>query len=239
MHGLILAGGEGSRLARDGIATPKPLAAVAGEPQVVRLARIFGGFGAGSLTVMVRAEFAGEVGSALDAAGLQGWRVRPCTTPSSLHTLAEGLLEIPQGPVFCSMVDTIMPPADWLRVWNATEAQLTAGAELVLTVTGYVDDEAPLWVRRDRSGRVLALGKEPVSPPCVSGGVYGLSAAARAWAATEVAAGASRMRSFLGSTVDRGARVVTVDVPRIIDLDRGRDLEAARHWVDSWEAKAR
>jgi hypothetical protein len=136
------------------------------------------------------------------------------------------------------MVDTIMPPADWLRVWNATETQLAAGAELVLTVTGYVDDEAPLWVRRDRSGRALAVGKEPVSPPCVSGGVYGLSTAARTWAAQEVAAGASRMRAFLASTVERGASVATVEVPRIIDLDRGRDLETACRWVDSWEAKA-
>jgi choline kinase len=235
MHGLILAGGEGSRLAADGIATPKPLALVGGEPQIVRLVRVFGSFGPRSLTVMVRAEFADPVRSALTEAGLAGWRVRPCTTPSSLHTLVEGLLEIPAGPVFCSMVDTVMPAADWRRVWSTTEASLAGGDALVLTVTGYVDDEAPLWVRRDPSGRALVVGKEPVSPPCVSGGVYGLSPSAREWAAQVVTAGSARMRSFLASTVDRGVRVVTVEVPRIIDLDRGRDLETARHWVDSWE----
>ena len=128
MHGLILAGGEGSRLVADGIVAPKPLAEVGGEPQVVRLARSLVRLGAQSLTVMVRAEFADRVRQALSAAGLTGWRVEACTTPSSLHTLAAGLAEIPQGPVFCSMVDTVMPAADWTRVWKATETALGSSA---------------------------------------------------------------------------------------------------------------
>ncbi len=37
MHGLILAGGEGSRLAREGVAEPKVTVPIAGRSQLVRL----------------------------------------------------------------------------------------------------------------------------------------------------------------------------------------------------------
>jgi hypothetical protein len=211
---------------------------VAGEPQIVRLVRTLGALGCRSLTLMVRSEFAGQVRSVLGTAGVSGWRVVPCTTPSSLHTLAAGLAEVPAGPVFCTMVDTVMTEADWHRVWTATQAALTAGAELALAVTGFVDDESPVWVRRDQAGLAVSIGNEPVSPPCVSGGVYGLSIGARRLAAEAVAGGASRMRAFLRAAVERGGRVATVEVQRIIDLDRRRDLETASRWVESWEAEA-
>jgi len=37
MQGLILAGGEGSRLVADGVDTPKALVEVAGRPQILNL----------------------------------------------------------------------------------------------------------------------------------------------------------------------------------------------------------
>src|SRR3989454_4573399 len=36
-----------------------------------------------------------------------------CRTPSSLHTLVEGLRVVPAGPGFCSMGGTVMRPDDW------------------------------------------------------------------------------------------------------------------------------
>ena len=233
MHGLILAGGEGTRLAADGIEAPKPLAEVAGEAQVTRLTRTLHRLGAESLTVMVREPFVPEVRSALRDVAATGVRVVPCATPSSLHTLVAGLDQIAPGAVFCTMVDTVMPDPDWGRLWRSTAQALEDGASLVLAVTAYVDDESPLWVRRDAAGRALAVGREPVDPPCVSGGVYGLSAVARQWAAETLASGAERMRAFLASAVERSPRVATVDVARIIDLDRGRDLEQARDWFNT------
>ena len=43
MHGLVLAGGEGSRLAADGVAAPKALVPVGGRPQLLRLVAEFEG----------------------------------------------------------------------------------------------------------------------------------------------------------------------------------------------------
>jgi hypothetical protein len=185
--------------------------------------------GCGQVTVMVRDQFLAAVQSALPAD--PGVRVVGCHTPSSLHTLVEGLALLAPGPVLCTMVDTVMRPADWRNLAAGLQRCLADGDALALAVTPYVDDEAPLWVQRDATGRVLRIGREPVTPPCVTGGVYALSPAARIWAEEALGAGLSRMRAYLQRVVERGERVGTVEVDRILDLDRRQDLEAARRWL--------
>jgi CTP:molybdopterin cytidylyltransferase MocA len=232
MHGLILAGGEGTRLAADGVVIPKALVPLAGQPQVVRLVRILRREGCTSVTVLARAGVAERIRQATRRAGLGPIRVEPCLTPSSLHTLVAGLALVPPGPVLCSMVDTVMPSADWHRLVPAIGRGLADGREIMLAVTGYVDDELPLWVRRDSAGSVIWLGREPVSPACITGGVYGLSPAGRRQAVAAVKRGLERMRHFLAWTVETGHRVGTVEIPRIIDLDRRRDLDQATAWLN-------
>jgi len=231
MHGLILAGGEGSRLAADGVAVPKALIDVAGRPQVVELAGTLTESGCRSVTIMVRAGFVAQVRDAVAGAGLRQVTTESCLTPSSLHTLAAGLGAVPPGAVVCAMVDTVMPRADWSAVVAGIRRGLSRDRAMVLAVTEYVADESPLWVERDAAGDVMRLGPEPVSPPCVTGGVYGLSPAARILAQEAPGQGLERMRHFLRWAVDRGMRVGSVSVPRIIDLDRRDDLEQARAWL--------
>ncbi len=238
MHGLILAGGEGSRLSADGVGVPKPLVQVAGESLVVRLLATLAGLGCETLTCMVRSDLA-EVFRLLDGRRFGApLAVRACRTPSSLHTLAQGLDTIPAGPVFCTMVDSVMPANDWRDVCQATEAALAGGVDAVLAVTPFVDDESPLYARVDGAGFVLGLSDDPVAPPCVTGGVYGLGPAARQEAREAVGQGIQRMRGFLKWLVARGGRVGTVTVPRIIDIDHEADLHLANTWLGSPEAQA-
>ena len=235
MLGLILAGGEGSRLAAGGIAVPKPLVEVAGRPQIVGLLETFAALGCSSLTCAVRADFP-AVRRLLDGRRFGApLTVVTCRTPSSLHTLVEGLRGMAAGPVFCSMVDTVMRPEDWKAVYGAAGRFLEEGAELVLAVTPYVDDESPVYVSRRGDGDVRAVSDEPVTPVCVTGGVYGLSTAARVAAADAVARGVHKMRAFLKGLVAEGRRVAAVEVPRIIDIDRPSDLETANAWLAARE----
>jgi NDP-sugar pyrophosphorylase family protein len=235
VRGLILAGGEGSRLAKAGVSTPKALVPVGGTPQVVRLLRTFARLGCTSVTCLLRE---GIPASLIDAEtprlGIP-CRVHRCHTPSSLHTLIEGLRVLPPGPVFCSMVDTVMPWGDWHRAYTAARDALSSGADALLVVTPYVDDERPLHVHRDASGRAVGIGDEPAIPPCVTGGVYAFGPSARDVAEEALASGLERMRAFLGLLVRRDAAVGTVEVPRIIDLDDLRDLTAANAWQESCE----
>src|SRR2546422_8605479 len=169
MHGLILAGGEGARLAAGGIAVPKPLVEVAGKPQLLRLLETLDALGCDSLTCAIRADLA-DVGPFLDARRFRApLKVMPCRTPSSLHTLAETLPGVPPGPVFCSMVDTVMRWRDWGEVYRQTEARLVEGADAVLAVTSFVGDESPVYVRPEAGGLLPKNGDEAVAPPCGTG----------------------------------------------------------------------
>lgn len=245
MHGLILAGGTGSRLAADGVDGPKAAVAIAGRPQLIRLVGTLSDLGCRTVTCMLRdSADAGGAPTAGTRALLDGLasldtvpvRVVPCRTPSSLHTLVDGLATLPPGDVFCTMVDTVMRKRDWRVVYDAASDLLGNGADAVLAVTPFVDDERPLWVERDTTGIVRRLGDAPVTPPCVTGGVYAFGAAARAEAARARRSGVSRMRGFLARLVDEGARVATVEVTRIVDVDRRQDLEFANAWLGAEDA---
>jgi hypothetical protein len=135
--------------------------------------------------------------------------------------------------VFCSAVDSIMRRRDWRAVYRGAGRHLAAGADAVIAVTPYVDDESPLWVERGDDGFVRRLDSRPVTPPCVTGGVYAFSPHARDEAVAAERDGLHRMRAFLARLVERGARVATVEVPRIIDVDRERDLAVANAWLAS------
>jgi len=216
------------------VLAPKPLVEVAGRPQILRLLETLAELGCESLTCAVRADFR-AVFRLLDGQRFGApFRVIACRTPSSLHTLVEGLAVVPAGAVFCSMVDTVMRPEDWGAVYRATERHLAEGVDMVLAVTPYVDDESPVYVGR-QGDVVRAVGGAPTEPPCVSGGVYGLSAGARRAAADALAHGVHRMRGFLKALVDEGRRLAAVEVARIIDIDRPSDLQTANAWLAARE----
>lgn len=197
----------------------------------MRLLRTFERLGCESLTCMVRADFP-AVFKALDALRFKPPLIlRTCSTPSSAHTLVQGFQFAPPGPVFCSMVDTVMRWSDWTAAYDATAGHLSRGADAVLIVTPFVHDESPLYVARDREGWARSLGGAPGTDARVSGGVYGFGPAARDAARDALADGVQRMRGFLQRLIADGARVATVDVAQIIDVDRRSDWELAKTFM--------
>jgi NDP-sugar pyrophosphorylase family protein len=244
VHGLILAGGEGSRLAADGVTTPKALVPVAGRPQLERLVAQFAALGCPSVTCLVRDDVAPLVDPAAlgAAAGRVPVAVVPCRTPSSLHTLVAGLAAAPAGPVLASMVDTVMAPDDWRRVFDAARATLGGGADALLALTPDPGgDDAPLRVRvaGDRVTRVGGPAADyPERPVLITGGVYALAPSARVRAGALLAAGGERMRMFLAALVEAGADVRAATVPRILDMDHRRDMEAADAYAAGWRGTA-
>jgi NDP-sugar pyrophosphorylase family protein len=204
---------------------------VGGKPQIVRQIETLAMLGCSGITCMVRDDYPEAQDAVLDRSWKVPVDVCMCHTPSSLHTLAEGLGQTGEGAVFATMVDTVMRADDWRTAYAGSASALEKGADLALVVTPFVDDEAALWVRRDQAGRVTSLGKEPVDPPCVTGGVYALRPGIGPLASAAVKSGMHRMRAFLSDLVEKGLVVQSVEVPRVIDLDRPEDLAAANAWL--------
>jgi GTP:adenosylcobinamide-phosphate guanylyltransferase len=238
-HGLVLAGGEGSRLRADGISVPKALVEVAGRPQARRVLEALTSVGCVSLTCAARDDVPGLV------AALGAWPFTPpvqvvaCRTPTSLHTLVRGFEAAPPGPVLCSMVDTVMRAEDWLRVAGLSAAGLRQGTGVgaVIAVTPFVNDKSALYVTRRPDGQVQTFGRSPGTPVCVTGGVYAFAAAVRPLAAEALQSGVSRMRGFLDWLLGRQVGIATVEVDRIIDLDRATDVALADAWLGGGELR--
>lgn len=222
MHALILAGGEGSRLAADGVATPKALVRVGGMPQLTRLIAACRRAGCETVACAVRTDLVPAVAAIVSDADVV---IVPVRTPTSLHSLDAGLAAVPPGPVFCVLVDTVMTDADWDAAHRAAATRL-ATADAVVATTSYVRDDHPLWVDADRHGRVRAFGRPGVTP-VVTGGMYWLGIGARAQVSPALVDGTMRLRGFLARLVEVGTTVAAIDVPRIVDLDTRADLEEA------------
>ena len=235
-QGLVLAGGEGSRMRADGVAATKALVQVGGRPQAQLVLEALVAVGCETLTCAARDEAPGLLAALASWHFAVPFRVVPCRTPTSLHTLTAGLQAVPPGPVLCSMVDTVMRREDWRAVASQAAARLSEGALAVLAVTSYVNDKSGLYVTRTATGDVVAFEQAPGAAPLVTGGVYAFGPAVRPLADEALRSGVSRMRGFLDWLVrHRQERVATIEVPRIIDLDRATDLSLANAWLAASE----
>ena len=143
----IIAAGEGSRLAQEGVAKPKPLVELNGEPMVQRLINIFCRCKAESISIIVN-EHMTEVREFLSTLQLPvPLNVVVKTTPSSMHSFWE-LSKVMQKGKFClTTVDTIFREQDFARYIDAFEADTEHDG--MWAVTPFIEDEKPLYVEVD------------------------------------------------------------------------------------------
>jgi NDP-sugar pyrophosphorylase family protein len=237
MHGVILAGGAGTRLRADGVTESKPLVRVADTPQLVRLAGLLRALDCSTITAFLQRDFLDEAQELDLPAEL---RIVPCTTPSSLHTLALAVRTVPPGPIFCTLVDTVMRPLDWARVFVQACNDVMVGAEVVLAVTRAQDRaDRPLYVEVSGNRAATRIGESPAQ--YVGAGVYAFAPRARRGILEAVGRGQSHLRSYLMQCPTQ-ARTRVVVVPRVIDLDHASDLREANSWFNgnhqaSWSSK--
>lgn len=228
----IIAAGEGSRLAAEGIHVPKPLLPIGGVPLLERLIGLAVENGATTIACIVN-EGASEVRRFLEERRF-GVPVQVVvkTTPSSLHSLHALLPLIGSSPFCLFTVDAVCRGAE-LRDFLAFAAGQNDG-DAVMATTDFVNDEKPLYVRQDAARRILSFddtAPADAGPPTVTGGIYYFFPAAVPVIDEAVREGTMHLRNALRRLLDRGLKVVAFPFTRIVDVDDRSDIAAAEELV--------
>lgn len=228
MKAAIIAAGLGERLHRAGIAEPKPLVRVAGRPLIDYALGAIAASGITSVACIVNEIFEGIEGHCRATwPALQFDFVRR-TTPSSMESLF-ALEPLLRERFVLMTVDSIFAPEVLSRFLDA--AATRPGADGVLAITDFVDDEKPLWTKVDDGGRVVALGADAIGSEWITAGIYVLEPRIFAEIETARARRFSALRQFLGHLVAAGYRLDAEPMGKSLDVDRPEDIAVAEAFV--------
>lgn len=232
MNYAIIAAGEGSRLAQEGVAKPKPLVDICGEPMIGRLINLFCRCNAESISIIVNEQMT-EVREYIESLSLDiPVNLVVKTTPSSMHSFFELSRVIPKGRFCLTTVDTIFREQDFRPYIEAMEAGERYDG--MMAVTDYIDDEKPLYVQTDDDLNITAFRDERYDgAKYISGGIYALNEKAIDVLADCMERGVARMRNFQRALVDAGLRLKAYPMGKILDVDHAGDIEKAENFINS------
>ena len=234
MKYAVIAAGDGSRLVKEGISTPKPLVEVNGETLVDRLLRIFEAQRAAEVVVICNDKMS-DVGACLADIQQKGRlpiRLVVKSTPSSMHSLWELSQWLDDGPFVLTTVDTVFRETEFSQFVSDFQDALAQGeADGLMGVTDYIDDEKPLYVETDETGWITAFLDHCDHPRYVSGGIYALTPRSLATLRTCVERGEMRMRNFQRALLRDGFRLKAWPFSKVLDIDHASDIMKAEAFL--------
>lgn len=231
MNYAIIAAGEGSRLIREGLSTPKPLIALNGVPLIDRLLDIFCRNEAEAIHIIInetQLSVREHVESTVRRVPIH-WIVQ--STPSSLHSFYE-LSRFLQGEKFClTTVDTVFQPHAFTSFIQAFKNDTENDG--LLAVTDYIDDEKPLYVSVDEStGLIRDFHDEPNgNDKYISGGIYGLTPQTIPVLDRCKEQNIARMRNYQRQLIAGGFKLKAHLFDKIMDIDHKKDIQIAEKWL--------
>lgn len=230
MHYAIIAAGEGSRLAQEGVEKPKPLVEINGEPMIGRLVNIFCRCNAESISVIVNEQMR-DVQAFVKALNPSvPLNVVVKSTPSSMHSFYELSRVMPSGKFCLTTVDTIFRETDFRGYIEAMEK--SEGCDGMMAVTPFIDDEKPLYVETDGGLNITAFSdtrNEGVK--YISGGIYALGERAVKVLERCMADGVSRMRNYQRALIAGGLHLKAYPIGKILDVDHAGDIAKAEAFL--------
>ena len=226
----ILAAGEGSRLAQEGIELPKPLVRVNGEAMIDRLIRIFRKNGAEAIYIITNNLTPLTQKHLLQLQAMdERIHLVVKTTPSSMHSFYELRKLMGNGKFCLTTVDTIFREDEFEQYIHAWEQSQEDG---LMAVTDYIDDEKPLYIATNNDLSITGfLDDEPQH--FISGGIYGLNESSYSVIDKCIAEGQSRMRNFQRQLLADGLAVKAWPFSKIIDVDHSADIMKAELFLQT------
>lgn len=238
MKFAIIAAGEGSRLAAEGIKQPKPLVEVNDEKLIDRLIRIFVNNDAEEIVVICN-DMTTLVSQHLVRLQQDGLKGRPIplrfvvkSTPSSMHSFYEISKYLGDGPFVLTTVDTIFKEDEFNEYIKAFRQLIKEDkADGMMGVTDFIDDEKPLYVNTDKELNITAFLDKNDTPQYISGGIYGLTAPAIKTLNGCIERGESRMRNFQRALIADGHRLKAYPFSKVLDIDHATDIDKAEAFI--------
>lgn len=232
MNYAIIAAGEGSRLAEEGVKLPKPLVKLNGKEMIRRLIDVFLANNAKSISIIVNNEMT-QVQDYVNTLELPvPLNIVVKSTPSSMHSFFELRNYLREGKFCLTTVDTIFKEDEFSKYIQAFIADDSADG--MMAVTDYIDDEKPLYVEVDETDMSIQ-GFLDSSDNCkyISGGIYGLTPKAIDTLERCLASGQSRMRNFQRQLVTDGLNMKAHPFAKIVDVDHAEDIAKAEAFLRS------
>lgn len=238
MKYAIIAAGEGSRLAAEGVESPKPLVKIRHERLIDRLIRVFMDNDAEEIVVICN-DITTEVSFHLVKLQQDGLEGRPLplrfivkSTPSSMHSFFEISRMLGDGPFCLTTVDTIFREEEFARYIAAFSEAVTSGkCDGMMGVTDYIDDEKPLYVDTDDSLGITGFLDRSDTCRYISGGIYGLTSTTIETLCGCMERGESRMRNFQRALIADGRRLKAWPFSKVLDIDHATDIKKAEDFI--------
>ena len=234
MKYAIIAAGEGSRLAQEGIKSPKPLVEVAGEKLIDRLLRVFIDNGASEVVAICNEQMT-DVQARMKQIQDEGqvpFRFIVKSTPSSMHSMWELSRWLGDEPFVLTTVDTIFREPEFADYVKTFHSLISCGeADGLMGVTDFIDDEKPLYVSTDDALHITDFLDSCDAPKYISGGIYGLTPASIDTLNRCIERGESRMRNFQRALVRDGLRLQAFPFSKVLDIDHASDIGKAEGFL--------
>ncbi len=234
MKYAVIAAGEGSRLAQEGVSSPKPLVEVGGERLIDRLVRVFSQNGATEIVVICNEQMTSvrQRLEELQLASRVPLRFIVKSTPSSMHSMWELSRWLDDEPFVLTTVDTIFREEEF-GAYVAEFQRLVAEGEVdgLMGVTDYIDDEKPLYVDTDEAMGITAFLDHCDAPKYISGGIYGLTPRSIDTLRACIERGESRMRNFQRGLIADGLRLRAWVFSKVLDIDHASDILKAEEFL--------
>lgn len=238
MKFAIIAAGDGSRLAQEGVTEPKPLVKVRGERLIDRLIRIFMENNATEIVVICNEQMFDVANhlKMIQAKGLNGLpiplRFVVKSTPSSMHSFYELRDFLRDEPFILTTVDTIFDESEFHDYVLSFQDKIAHGTAALMGVTDYIDDEKPLYVGVDNFMRINGYyDNAQVDSRFISAGIYGLTASSLDILESCIEKAESRMRNFQRALVAAGLRMEAYPLEKVFDIDHIEDIRKADEGV--------
>ncbi|MEP6994357.1 MAG: NDP-sugar synthase [Acidobacteriota bacterium] len=230
LAGGVIAAGKGSRL--KGLGVPKPMVEVAGVPLIDHVLSNFQAAGIVSAAVIFNSSEEGCAAYVRERFSTLVTKVLVKSTRSSLASFREILGAASKGRLLVSTVDAYCPREDFLRFVRG--AAQTPSDATVLAVTGFVEDEKPLWVTATRQGRITAVGG--ASGDAVTAGIYVVPERVRRM---RIPSSLESLRDFLAWLCKSGEPMQAFEIGKVVDVDREEDLKTAEELARAGAGRSR